>query len=81
MLSVLKLGPNSVGIVHIHPEEQWGFLLEGECVRIQGDEEMPMKAGDFCSTPGVVTHGIRISESGSMVLDIFNPQREEYKDH
>jgi hypothetical protein len=27
-------------------------LLEGECVRIQGDEEFHMKAGDFWQTPG-----------------------------
>ena len=47
MLSVVKLEPNSTCTVHSHPEEQWGVLLEGECVRIQGDEEVPMKASDF----------------------------------
>ncbi|MGY8701033.1 MAG: cupin domain-containing protein [bacterium] len=81
MLSVVKLEPNSAGTVHSHPEEQWGVLLEGECVRIQGDEEVPMKAGDFWSTPGGVIHGIRTSELGATVLDIFSPPREEYKKH
>ena len=79
MLSVVKLEPNSAGTVHSHLEEQWGVLLEGECVRIQGDEEVSMKIGDFWSTPGGVTHGIRTSELGATVLDIFSPPREEYK--
>ena len=79
MLSVVKLEPNSAGTVHRHPEEQWGVLLEGECVRIQGDEELTMKAGDFWYTPSGVSHGIRTAEIGATVLDIFSPPREEYK--
>ena len=38
-----------------------------------------MKIGDFWSTSGGVTHGIRISELGATLLDIFSPPREEYK--
>jgi quercetin dioxygenase-like cupin family protein len=79
MLSVVRIAPNSSGTVHSHPQEQWGVLLEGECVRIQGDEEVAMKAGDFWRTPGGVTHGIRTGEHGAIVLDIFSPPREEYK--
>ena len=47
MLSVVKLEPNSTGTINSHPEEKWGVPLEGESVWIQGDEEVPMKAGDF----------------------------------
>jgi quercetin dioxygenase-like cupin family protein len=79
MLSVVRIAPHSSGTVHSHPQEQWGVLLEGECVRIQGDEEMQMKAGDFWRTPGGVAHGIRTADSAATVLDIFSPPREEYK--
>lgn len=79
MLSVVHLEPHSEGKVHSHPEEQWGLLLEGECVRIQGDEEFHMKAGDFWQTPGEVKHGIRTGDVGATVLDIFSPPREEYR--
>lgn len=79
MLSVVRIAPHSSGTVHSHPQEQWGVLLEGECVRIQGDEEVLMKAGDFWRTPGGVAHGIRTGNSGATVLDIFSPPREEYK--
>lgn len=79
MLSVVTIEPNAVGTVHSHPQEQWGVLLEGECVRIQGDEEIPMKAGDFWHTPGGVAHGIRTGDSPAVVLDIFAPPRDEYR--
>ena len=40
MLSVVTLGPHAQGTLHHHPEEQWGVLLEGSAVRVQGDEEI-----------------------------------------
>ncbi len=36
MLSVVTIEPRATGTVHSHPQEQWGVLLEGECVRIRG---------------------------------------------
>ena len=79
MLSVVRLEPHATGIVHSHPQEQWGVLLEGECVRIQGGEERAMKAGDFWHTPGGVPHGVRAGAAGATVLDIFSPPRDEYR--
>lgn len=79
MLSVVRIAPHSSGTVHSHPNEQWGVLLEGECVRIQGGEERPMKAGDFWHTPGNTPHGIRTGATAATVLDIFSPPREEYR--
>jgi quercetin dioxygenase-like cupin family protein len=54
-------------------------LLEGACTRIQDGEEVEVAAGDFWCTPGGVMHGIHTGESGAVVLDIFSPPREEYK--
>ena len=79
MLSVVRVAPNTTGRVHSHPQEQWGVLLEGECVRIQGGEEVAMKTGDFWHTPGGVAHGIRTGARGALVLDIFSPPRDEYR--
>ncbi len=80
MLSVVTIEPHRTGTVHSHPEEQWGILLEGECVRIQGGEEFAMKAGDFWHTPGGVAHGIRTGASPALVLDVFSPPRREYRE-
>jgi len=78
MLSVVRLAPNAEGDVHSHPEEQWGLLLEGDAVRIQAGEEVPVRAGDFWCTPGGVPHGIRAGAAGALVVDIFSPPRKAY---
>lgn len=79
MLSVVDVAPHSEGTPHSHPEEQWGVLLKGECVRVQGGEEIAMKAGDFWCTPGGVMHTVRTGGAGATILDIFSPPREEYR--
>ena len=56
MLSVVTIAPNGQGTLHHHPEEQWGVLLEGSAIRVQGDEEIRVKKGDFWRTPGGVPH-------------------------
>jgi quercetin dioxygenase-like cupin family protein len=79
MLSVVTIAPNAAGTLHHHPEEQWGVLLEGSAVRIQGGEEIPVTKGDFWRTPGNVPHTMRAGADGARVLDIFSPPRAEYK--
>ena len=79
MLSIVHIEPNSAGKVHSHPEEQWGVLLEGACIRIQDGEEFLAKAGDFWHTPSNIPHGIRTEAVGAIVLDIFSPPRQAYK--
>ena len=79
MLSIVRLDPGAEGTMHQHPEEQWGLLLEGSAVRVQGDEEVAVKKGDFWRTPGGVPHGFRAGPEGARVLDIFAPPREAYR--
>jgi len=79
MLSVVTIVPNGQGTLHHHPEEQWGVLLEGSAIRVQGDEEIPVKKGDFWRTPGGVPHTMRAGPEGARVLDIFSPPRPEYR--
>lgn len=33
MLSVVEIAPGAEGVMHHHPEEQWGVLLEGSAIR------------------------------------------------
>jgi quercetin dioxygenase-like cupin family protein len=79
MLSVVTLAPHAEGSLHHHPEEQWGVLLDGSAVRVQGDEEIAVAKGDFWRTPGGVPHTMRAGAQGARVLDIFSPPRPEYK--
>jgi quercetin dioxygenase-like cupin family protein len=79
MLSVVTIAPNGEGTLHSHPEEQWGVLLEGSAVRIQGGEEIEVRKGDFWRTPGGIPHTMRAGPEGCQVLDIFAPPREAYR--
>jgi quercetin dioxygenase-like cupin family protein len=79
MLSVVTLAPHAEGILHHHPEEQWGVLLEGTAVPVQGGEEIEVKKGDFWRTPGNVPHTMRARPECARVLDVFSPPRPEYK--
>jgi quercetin dioxygenase-like cupin family protein len=75
MLSVVTLAPHAQGTLHHHPEEQWGVLLDGSAIRVQGGEEIPVGKGDFWRTPGNVPHTMRAGPDGARVLDIFSPPR------
>lgn len=79
MLSVVRVGPNKSGEIHSHPQEQWGVMLEGSGVRTQDGVEHDVKTGDFWQTPGHVAHGLRAGPDGAVVLDIFSPPRDEYR--
>ena len=81
MLSIVTIAPNAEGTLHHHPEEQWGVLLEGSAIRVQGGEEIPVQKGDFWRTPGNVPHTMRAGPEGARVLDIFSPPRPEYRKH
>jgi quercetin dioxygenase-like cupin family protein len=79
MLSIVSMAPNAQGMLHHHPEEQWGVLLEGSAIRVQDGEEIPVKKGDFWRTPGNVPHTMRAGPEGARVLDVFSPPRPEYR--
>ncbi len=79
MLSVVTIEANAKGKIHSHPQEQWGYLIEGSGIRIQDGEEIIINKGDFWQTPGGVDHGIIGGANGAKVLDVFSPPRDEYK--
>jgi quercetin dioxygenase-like cupin family protein len=79
MLSVVRIAPNAEGTLHSHPQEQWGVLLEGSATRIQDGVEFHVTAGDFWRTPGDVPHTVRGGPEGAVILDVFAPPRDEYR--
>jgi len=78
MISIVRFEPNAVGVLHHHPEEQWGYLIEGSGIRIQGEEEIPINPGDFWRTPSNVPHTMKAGTHGAVIFDIFAPPREAY---
>jgi quercetin dioxygenase-like cupin family protein len=78
MLSIVRCEPNTEGTLHHHPEEQWGIMLEGSAIRVQGGERIAVSKGDFWRTPGNVEHTILAGPEGCTVLDVFSPPRAAY---
>jgi quercetin dioxygenase-like cupin family protein len=78
-ISVVRFQPYAKGTLHHHPEEQWGHCLSGSGLRVQGEEEVPVQAGDFWRTPGDVPHTMRAGAEGMVVMDIFAPPRKAYE--
>ena len=78
MLSIVRIAPNAVGVVHSHTQEQWGILLEGSAIRIQDGEEINVKKGDFWRSPSGIEHGVIGGPKGAVILDVFSPPRPEY---
>ena len=78
MLSIVRIEANAGGKSHSHPQEQWGFLLEGSIKRTQGNTTFDAKKGDFWITPGGVEHSVLGGPDGAIILDFFAPSRSEY---
>ncbi len=78
MFSFVRLAPGAVMPDHNHPHEQLGYVLEGTIVLNLAGDERTLQAGDAYAIPGGVTHRAVGGSNGCLVLDAFNPPREEY---
>lgn len=78
MLSIVSIEPGAMGVMHHHPEEQWGLVLEGSATRYQGSIEFQIAKGDFFRTAPNVPHTMKGGPDGVKVLDIFAPFRTAY---
>ena len=78
MISVVRVEPEVRGVLHHHPEEQWGYCVSGSGTRYQGDETVSVSVGDFWRTPGGLSHTMQAGAKGMVVIDVFAPPRKEY---
>jgi quercetin dioxygenase-like cupin family protein len=63
---------------HSHPNEQVGYVVEGEMEMTIGDEILRLQAGDSYLAPANVEHSAQAVQR-TVVLDAFAPPREDYK--
>lgn len=63
---------------HEHEHEQCAYILSGKYKAIIDGEESILSSGDSYYVDSNVKHGLICIESG-MFLDIFTPQREDFK--
>ncbi|SDQ27232.1 cupin domain-containing protein [Natronobacterium texcoconense] len=72
-----EIEPGAVVEEHSHPNEQTGFIYEGELTFLTEGEEITCGPGDSYAIPGGQPHAAE-NRSGKTVrgVDIFSPPRE-----
>jgi unsaturated pyranuronate lyase len=79
-LNLVTLGPGTELALHSHPHEQIGIVIEGVEILIVDGQEYPLGPMQAYVVPGGVEHGGIGGPEGCVVLDVFVPAREEYRD-
>jgi quercetin dioxygenase-like cupin family protein len=80
MLNLIRFEPGSTVPLHSHPHEQLGIVLEGmQALVVEG---VAHELGPFEAyvLPGGVEHSAYCGPDGALVLDVFTPVREDYRD-
>lgn len=80
MMSLIETDPEVDVPEHTHPHEQAGLVLEGEFEMTIGGERRAMKRGMSYVIPGDVPHALHGGKDKGLLLDIFSPPREDYKE-
>ncbi|MCI8520768.1 MAG: cupin domain-containing protein [Clostridia bacterium] len=77
MMVEVSFEKGGVGSVHKHMHEQISYLAKGMVeFELDGDKYV-MEAGDSVYIPSNSEHGLYAMEP-SVIVDIFNPQREDF---
>lgn len=75
-LQEVVLEPNAVAPVHVHDEEQIGYIVSGSCDFTDGDRTWRLGPGDCYSAPSGAPHGATAHADGCVIVDVFSPPRE-----
>lgn len=78
MLAEGEFEKGGTGAGHSHPHEQIAYVSRGSFRFRIGSEERDIHEGDSLFVPAGVEHGCEALEDGSVIIDIFSPQREDF---
>ena len=79
-LGVIELDADSHVPEHQHENEQLGMCLSGSLVFRVGDESRELGPGDTWSIPGNVPHEVQVGPEGAVVIDVFVPTRDDWRE-
>ena len=80
MLNLIEFEPGAVVPLHSHEHEQLGIVLRGEQILVIGGVEHALGPLEAYSIPGGVEHSAHCGPEGALVLDVFQPVREDYRE-
>jgi quercetin dioxygenase-like cupin family protein len=79
-LGVIELDPNSVVPEHSHENEQLGMCLSGSLLFRVADESRELGPGETWTIARNVPHEVRVGPEGAVVIDVFVPPREDWRE-
>ena len=79
-LNVVILEPNAVAPVHVHAEEQLGYVVSGTITWHDDDRSWTLEPGDVYHAPSGAPHGAVAGPEGCVVIDVFSPPRSGIKE-
>ena len=80
MLNLVELEPNAIVARHSHPHEQLGLILRGSMTLVVAGTDHVLEEMDGYTLPGGVEHEGIAGPEGALVLDVFQPVREDYRE-
>ncbi len=79
MICQISFAPGGDVPLHQHPNEQSGYVIEGTLKLTVATELLVLEPGETYVIPADTPHAATADEP-TVVLDIFSPPREDYKD-
>jgi quercetin dioxygenase-like cupin family protein len=80
MLNLIRFEPLATVPLHSHPHEQLGIVLEGMQALVIDGVAHELGPLDAYVIPGNVEHSAYCGGDGALVLDVFTPIREDYRE-
>ena len=79
-LGVIELDPHSVVPEHSHEHEQLGICLSGTVLFRVGEESKELGPGETWCIAGNMPHEVRAGPDGAVVVDVFAPPRDDWRE-
>ena len=78
--AVVELDPGAVAREHSHANEQLGMVVSGAMTFRIGDETREIGPGATYVIPSNVPHEATAGPDGAVVIDVFAPTRDDWRD-
>jgi unsaturated pyranuronate lyase len=80
MINLIEFEPGATVPPHSHRHEQLGIVLRGQHTLIVAGDVHELQPMDGYVIPGGIEHSGYGGPEGALVLDVFNPVREDYRE-
>ena len=76
-VAITDMAAKTVVESHKHPMEQIGVVTKGSLVMVIAGEQRILTPGDSYKVPANASHGARVFEEPTQVIDVWAPARDD----